>query len=1136
MNRLSLPLADLKARYDVVVVGSGYGGGIAASRLARAGRSVCLLERGEERQPGEYPRTLADAAPQMQVDAPEHHTGSAVALFDFHVNRDINVLVGCGLGGTSLINANVSIRPEPRVFDDPRWPAEVQRDRTTRLEDGYTHAEAMLRPTPYPDAWPELPKTAAHRASAAGMDERFYKVPINVAFEDGVNHVGVEQHKCTLCGDCVTGCNYGAKNTTLMNYLPDAVNHGAEIFTQARVRRVERREHGWLVFFEPAADARQRFGAPPLSVMADVVVLSAGTLGSTEILFRSSAHGLPVSDRLGDRFSGNGDMLGFAHSARQRVSGIGFGPCEPGEVDPVGPCITSIIDIREQPDLEQGLIIEEGSLPGAMAPLLAGTFAAAGTIAVGHDGVAVDRAASQLANEARSLVGGAYTGAADRTQTFLIMSHDGGDGRMRLEDDRLRVDWPGVGTRDVFSRDDEKLRAASAAIGGVYVKNPTWTKALHHNVVTVHPLGGCVMAARADDGVTNHKGQVFASGSGTAVHEGLYVCDGAVVPRPLGVNPLLTISALAERACAYIAEDRGWTIDYAFTPVAARYRTLRTGLKFTEKMVGPFSTADVDSDESGAKRGKADRSSLEFVLTVATDDLDRMLADATHEAALHGTVVAPELSTKPMTVSGGVFNLFVNDDAKIHERNMRYRMKLHAEEGRTYYFEGKKRVQTGSLLKVWPATTTLYVKVHDGPDASGPIVGRGILRIRPADFARQLTTMQVTHAPDEATRARGLAAFGRLFAGELWANYGGLASHVLAPEMGSPAAAPSVRRTAAPPEVEPEVHVFPSADGVELRLVRYHGGDKGPLVCAPGFSNSSSVFSMDTVDENFADFFARRGYDTWLFDYRASPDLAASRTQFTIDDIAQHDWPAAVEYVRARTGRRDVQVVAHCMGAMSCFMALLDGMTGVRQFVASQLTPHPVVDRLGKIKSGFRLDSMLGALGAEGVTTDAGGSILARNIDRAIALYPMPEEWAGLGPVSRRMFAIYGPVFKPANLNRATHEALGEVFGFANLTAFAQISAMLHTGHILDAKGHNRYLPHVKRLAFPIVLLHGADNAFVLPEGSARTFQWLRENNDLSLYRRHLIAGYGHLDCFIGASAATDVFPVVLAELDEMNP
>jgi cholesterol oxidase len=213
-------------------------------------------------------------------------------------------------------------------------------------------------------------------------------------------------------------------------------------------------------------------------------------------------------------------------------------------------------------------------------------------------------------------------------------------------------------------------------------------------------------------------------------------------------------------------------------------------------------------------------------------------------------------------------------------------------------------------------------------------------------------------------------------------------------------------------------------------------------------------------------------------------------------------------------------------------MALLDGMQGVRQLVASQLTTHPVVDTLGKIKSGFRLDAMLGAFGAQGVTTHAGGSPLASTIDRAIALYPMPEEWAGLGPVSRRMFAIYGPVFKPANLNRATHDALGEIFGFANLAAFAQISTILSKGHVVDAQGQDRYLPHVKRLAFPIVLLHGADNAFFLPEGSARTFEWLRAHNGPDAYRRHVIPGYGHLDCFIGTQAAKDVFPIILSELE----
>ncbi len=104
--------------YEFVVVGSGYGGGIAASRLARAGRQICLLERGKEIIPGEFPNTLSQAQQEMQVNATDKHIGSRTGLFDFNVDDDINVLVGCGLGGTSLINANVSLKPEPRVFED----------------------------------------------------------------------------------------------------------------------------------------------------------------------------------------------------------------------------------------------------------------------------------------------------------------------------------------------------------------------------------------------------------------------------------------------------------------------------------------------------------------------------------------------------------------------------------------------------------------------------------------------------------------------------------------------------------------------------------------------------------------------------------------------------------------------------------------------------------------------------------------------------------------------------------------------------------------------------------------------------------------------------------------------------------
>ena len=124
MPRLSSLIEDLKTHYSVVVIGSGYGGAIAASRLARAGQQVCVLERGMEFQPGEYPNTLPEVLSQAQVDTPGAFLGSRTGLYDMRINDDINVFCGCGLGGTSLVNANVSLPAEPRAreFGSLRLP------------------------------------------------------------------------------------------------------------------------------------------------------------------------------------------------------------------------------------------------------------------------------------------------------------------------------------------------------------------------------------------------------------------------------------------------------------------------------------------------------------------------------------------------------------------------------------------------------------------------------------------------------------------------------------------------------------------------------------------------------------------------------------------------------------------------------------------------------------------------------------------------------------------------------------------------------------------------------------------------------------------------------------------------------
>ena len=315
---LASPLSAIQPAYDVVVIGSGYGGGVAASRLARAGQRVCVIEKGKEFPTGSFPSRLPELRRELQLNGGKLRSGSRTGLFDFRLGADIHVLVGCGLGGGSLINAGVALKPDARVFADPVWPEELSADGL--LELGFKRAAAMLRPSRYANA-PELTKFRALASASAAFGVPPVAAPVVVSFEDIVNPAGVAQPACTLCGDCCSGCNVGAKNTVAMTYLPDAKAHGAEIFTELSVSHLAKGAGGWRVYFAPS-DAKD---ATPSVVEAKTVVLAAGTLGSTEILLRSRERGLGLSDRLGDGFSANGDIIAFALGGKERVNGIGVG-------------------------------------------------------------------------------------------------------------------------------------------------------------------------------------------------------------------------------------------------------------------------------------------------------------------------------------------------------------------------------------------------------------------------------------------------------------------------------------------------------------------------------------------------------------------------------------------------------------------------------------------------------------------------------------------------------------------------------------------------------------------------------------------------------------------------------------------
>jgi cholesterol oxidase len=551
--------------HDVVIVGSGFGGSVAAYRLAEAKLDVCLLERGKPYPPGSFPRTPFQMSRAFWDPSEGLH-----GLYDVWTFRGIEAIVSSGLGGGSLIYANVLIRKDEDWF--------VREDRTqgvyeywpitrAELDPYYDKVRDILEPQRYPfdkDPYAQTSKTAAmQRASrAAGVEWNLPKLAVTFRSPGSTEPVPGEPindknlHKamrfsCRLVGECDVGCNFGSKNSLDYTYLSKAVEQGAEIRTRCEVIALSPLSSGGfeVVYVEhiPENEGRPTDTSqlPQRIVTADRVILAAGAFGSPYLLFRNRTNFPGLSDQLGSRFSGNGDLLGFIVDVRSAADNEHKEILEPS----IGPVITSTV--RVDPPGGRGYYIQDGGYPNYVSWLSA----------AGSAPNTLLRSAAFAARLVKNRLSRHPWSNVSRDMSFLLerggsssatilpvlgMGRDIPDGQMSINaKGYLEIDWTIRTSKAYFKSVVGTMRELATELGGRFRRNPTW---YFRRVVTVHPLGGCPMGRDDREGVIDAYGQVFN-------FPGLYVMDGSAMPGPVGPNPSFTIAAFAERCCRNIIDS-----------------------------------------------------------------------------------------------------------------------------------------------------------------------------------------------------------------------------------------------------------------------------------------------------------------------------------------------------------------------------------------------------------------------------------------------------------------------------------------------------------------------------------------------------------------------------------------------------
>ncbi len=518
-------------QYDFIIVGSGFGGSVSALRLAEKGYRVLVLERGKRFSMTDLPKTNWDLRHWMWLPA-----AGLRGIFEMSFFEHVTILHGVGVGGGSLVYANTLPHPKDGFFKSPSWAHLA--DWRAELDPHYATARRMLGSTPNPQ---ETPGDRALKEIAKDIGREGDHHPTDVAVYFGqpgrtvkdpyFGGEGPDRTGCTFCGACMTGCRVGAKNTLDKNYLYLAEKRGAEVRAETEVLAIRPRAGGGYV-----VEAKDTFGGSGTkhNLHADKVICAGGVMGTVPLLLKmqEESSGLPrLSARLGDFVRTNSEaLIGVVAPDRDDLS--------------EGVAITSILHTDDHSHLEPvryasgSGFFRTMSLPHAPGPT----------------------ALARLGSALRGLVKEPWLWArvltvndfARHTQVLLYMRALEGTLSLRLGRSLYtgyrrgvvtKLDDPGQAPQAFMTEATDLADRFAKKIGGVAMSMMTET--LMGTPTTAHILGGACIGANAGEGVIDTKHRVFG-------YDGLYVIDGSSVSANPGVNPSLTITAMAERAMSFV--------------------------------------------------------------------------------------------------------------------------------------------------------------------------------------------------------------------------------------------------------------------------------------------------------------------------------------------------------------------------------------------------------------------------------------------------------------------------------------------------------------------------------------------------------------------------------------------------------